>query len=279
MRRIMALLALLALLALSLVAAPAAPAAARLGLEPNDIYLALGDSLTTGTEAPANNDNKPGYPNYLRDLIQPTTPISYTLLGVPQGETSSRFLEAGGQLDDALAYIDQQRAANKRIGLITLSIGGNDIIDIFRGGSLTVTDTLALMETNLDTILSRLNEAAVVGGERETQILLMNYYNAYPGETIGPPFVILPPGQEPIVTDRDLPKFNRMLAEVAARHCVPVVDIFSVIKGNEAEYLFTELPLNQDYHPREAGHQAIAAAHQAALDQLGCFVKLPIVLQ
>lgn len=287
MRRIVASLALLALLTLALVSAPAAPIAAGPRLVADDIYLALGDSLTTGTEATANNDDKPGYPAYLNGLIEATTPISDTLLGVSQGETSSRFLEPGGQLATALTYIGQQRTAGKKVGLITLSIGGNDIINVFRGGSLTVTETLTLLETNLDSIISQLAAASVVNGQRETQILLMNYYNPYPGLTIGPPFVTLPPGQEPIVTDRDLPKFNQMLSDVAARYCaaVTVVDAFRVVQGNEAAYIFANpsaFPPSEatlDYHPREAGHQALAAAHLAALDQPGCVVRLPLISQ
>lgn len=285
MRRIVALLALLLLLAVALIPAPAASRPVGPSLAADDIYLALGDSLATGTEAAANNDDKPGYPQYLNDLITATTPISPTLLGVGQGETSSRFLEPGGQLEAALSYMGQQRAAGKKIGLITLSIGGNDIINVLRGGSLTVTDTLTLLENNLDSILSQLAAAALVNGQREAQILLMNYYNPYPGQVIGPPLVTLPPGQEPIVTDRDLPKFNQMLAEVAARYCatVTVVDAFRVIQGNEAAYLFANLsafPPSEatlDYHPREAGHQALAAAHLAALDDFGCVVRLPAI--
>lgn len=287
MRRIVALLALLALLAAGLVSLPAAPTAAGPRLVADDIYLALGDSLTTGAEATANNDDKPGYPAYLNGLIEATTPISDTLLGVSQGETSSRFLEPGGQLADALTYINQQRAAGRKIGLITLSIGGNDVIDVLRGGSLTVTETLTLLETNLDSILSQLAAASLVNGRRETQVLLMNYYNPYPGLVIGPPLVTLPPGQEPIVTDRDLPKFNQVLASVAARYCdaVTVVDAFRVIQGNETAYIFANpsaFPPSEatlDYHPREAGHQALAAAHQAALDDFGCVVDLPLINQ
>lgn len=287
MRRIVALLALLALLAVALISAPTAPIAASPRLVADDIYLALGDSLSTGTEAAANNDDKPGYPAYLNTLIEATTPISDTLLGIGQGETSSRFLEDGGQLESALTYIGQQRAAGKKIGLITLSIGGNDIINVFRGGSLTITETLTLLETNLDSILSQLTAASLVSGQRETRVLLMNYYNAYPGQVIGPPFVTLPPGQEPIVTDRDLPKFNQMLAEVAARYCatVTVVDAFRVVQGNEAAYLFANpaaFPPSEatlDYHPREAGHQALAAAHLDAIDQFGCVVDLPLIHQ
>ncbi len=37
---------------------------------PGDTYLALGDSLTTGEEASANDDNQPGYPDMLVALLR-----------------------------------------------------------------------------------------------------------------------------------------------------------------------------------------------------------------
>lgn len=284
------LLALVPVLALALLAASLTPTAAQPrapgGLAAGDLYLALGDSLTTGTEAAANNDGKPGYPNYIRDKITATTAISYTLLGV-SGESTTSMLAPNDQLDQAQTAITNAQAQNQRLGLITLSIGGNDIVDVFRGGDRTVTDTLALMRTNLSLILDELITASAAGTSKPPQIMLMNYYNPYPGVTIGvAPFTIsLPPGQEPIVTDRDLPKFNAMLNEIAAERCIPVVDAFRVVKGKEAPYLFVDIAqalanpflLEQylDYHPREFGHIALADAFFAEIDQLGCRAYLP----
>jgi lysophospholipase L1-like esterase len=291
MSRALLPLALLAALALALTAGQAARARAVVApaaLAAGEIYLALGDSLSTGDEAAANNDDLPGYPAYLRDLIQATTPISFTLLGV-SGETTSSMLADGGQLDQAEAFIAEQRAAGQNIGLITLSIGGNDVINVLRGGDKTVTETLGIVQQNLGLILDRLIAASTADGAPRPTILLMNYYNPYPGMTIPnfPPLINLPPGQEPIVTDRDLPKFNRVLARVAAERCIPVVDAFSVVRGHEAEYLFVTYPIvllpipdeaDLDYHPREAGHQALAEAFLAALDDLGCQAYLPLAL-
>jgi hypothetical protein len=56
-----------------------------------------------------------------------------------------------------------------------------------------------------------------------------------------------------------------------------VVDAFSVVRGNEVAYLFVKNPLpfppseaDLDYHPREAGQRALAAATQARLAQPDC---------
>jgi lysophospholipase L1-like esterase len=271
-------LVLVAVAALSTLPLRAATPPAHLAVAPGDIYLALGDSLATGTEAAANDDGQPGYPAFLSDRIKVTTPITSTLLG-ESGATTVGMLAAGGQLDQATTYIAERRQAGERVGLITLSVGGNDIVNVLRGNGSTITSTLTVVRNNLGLILDELIAASSVDGRRQAEILVLNYYNAYPGVTITdlPPFVDLPPDQEPIVTDRDLPKFNQVLLEVALSRCVAVVDAFSVIRGAEATYLFVKNPLPQfpteadlDYHPREAGHRALAAAALARLEQPQC---------
>jgi len=279
MSRALLPLALLAVLAVALAAAsPARANTAAPALAAGEIYLALGDSLSTGEEAAGNNDGLPGYPAALNNLLQSTTPLTYTVQAV-NGETTTGMLAPGGQLDRATAYIAQRRAAGERVGLITLSVGGNDIVNVLRGDGGTITSTLALMRANLSTILDRLIAATTADGQREARILVQNYYNPYPGQTIRdfPPFVDLPPDQEPIVTDRDLPKFNRVLLEVALQRCVAVVDAFSIVRGNEGQYLYVNpsppFPPSEadlDYHPRPAGHAALAAANQARLNAPDC---------
>jgi lysophospholipase L1-like esterase len=271
MRRTLILLALLACAAVAglypFAQAATPPAYAPVG--PGDVYLALGDSLSTGDEEPTNSAAEgflPGYPDYFAGLLQQTAPISYTLLGV-SGETSTSMRAPGGQLDRAIAYIADQRAAGRRVSPVTLSIGGNDAVSVLLGGTLTVTDSVILFRTNLTVILDELQTA--LGGEGD--LLLMNYYNPYPDLTIAPfPGIItLPPGQEPIVTNRDLPKFNQVIAELAAERGIPVVDVFSAFQGRQAELTFVRFPIvltldqaqnriNLDYHPRAIGHQVIA---------------------
>jgi lysophospholipase L1-like esterase len=242
---------------------------------PGDIYLALGDSLSTGDEEPTNSaseGNLPGYPAIIAERLTQTQPISFTLLG-KSGETSSSLRTPGGQLDQAVNFITTQRAAGKRVSPVTLSIGGNDIIGVLLGGSLTVTDTVSLVRTNLEQSLDALQTALDGDGD----LIVMNYYNPYPGFTLRslPPFIVLPPGQEPIVTERDVQRFNAMLAEVAAARGIPVVDAYSAFVGREGELTFVRFPIqlsldqaqnriNLDYHPRFAGHTVLAEGFLSA---------------
>ncbi|MGB9634521.1 MAG: SGNH/GDSL hydrolase family protein [Chloroflexaceae bacterium] len=242
---------------------------------PGDVYLALGDSLATGDEAPANTAEEgdlPGYPVYLDLLLDYTQPISLTLLA-RSGESTTSMRAPGGQLEQAVAFIGAQRAAGRVVSPVTLSIGGNDLVNTFLGREdpqRTITDTLPLVRDNLGQILETLLVALTENGRRTGDLIIMNYYNPYPDLTIRtmPPFVFLPPGQEPIVTDVEVPRFNQIVAEVAAARDVPVVDAFSRFRGRESSFLFVRfpydfndtanLPRNFDYHPRAAGHWNLA---------------------
>jgi lysophospholipase L1-like esterase len=269
MRRLCWLAPLLVLLAL-LVVPVRADDPVYIPVGPGDVYLALGDSLAVGYEVEANGDGKPGYPDYFYPQLRATQPISYTNLGVT-GETTTSMLAEGGQLDTALAFIASEQAAGRVVSPVTLDIGGNDVVDVLLGeGDNTVTETLVIYQANLELILDELITALTVNGERQGDLLITNFYNPYPDLTIEdtPPVITLPPDQEPIVTNRDVPKFNAVVAAVAAARGIPVFDAFSAFEGKQAELTFVRFPYNFndfanlrrnfDFHPREAGHIVLA---------------------
>jgi lysophospholipase L1-like esterase len=258
---------------------------------PGDIYLALGDSLATGDEEPSNTaaeGDLPGYPAYLSEMLNQTLPISYTNLGV-SGETSSSMLAPGGQLDAAVAFIGTERAAGRRVSPVTLSIGGNDMVGTFLGQSpQTITDTLPLFRANLEQILHRLQTALTENGQPTGDLLLMNYYNPYPGLLIRPisGLITLPPGQAPIVTDQEVPRFNQIIAEEAAERGITVVDAYSAFQGRQATLTFVRFPYafdlitirrDFDYHPREAGHRVLASGFADASGYVLKRLWVPVV--
>lgn len=153
MRRLSAiiLIALLAPLVWPAVAARAAETA-----PPGDIYLAMGDSLALGVEAPANNDGQPGYPALLLDqarVLNPALELQNTGIA---GETSATFIgAAGAQSYTAEGVISSARSAGQCVGLITLDIGGNDFGNILTGGTQPET-AVSQFETNLNSILTRI---------------------------------------------------------------------------------------------------------------------------
>lgn len=227
-------------------------------------YLALGDSLVTGTEETGNNDNLPGYPDILFSYLRTIKPdLGLVKLG-RDGETSTTMITTtstitGNQLDIAVNFIKSERAAGRRVGLVTLDIGGNDLIDVLLNNSLDPNIVLAKYRQNLSTILDRLLDALTVNNVRDGDLLLMDYYNPYPGLKQKFPTIVDP--------DVYVPVLNGIIKEAAATRGLPVTEVFSAFAGKEAEYIYVQrpyadfpVPKAYDYHPRPAGHRAIASS-------------------
>lgn len=270
------LLMLLVLTPLLALPAGAGRPAATQPVGPGDIYLALGDSLPAGYEVV--NDGQPGFPSIVHAALRAQQPdIALVNMGqgsgtgVDGGETSTSFLAPDGQLAKALAFIQEQRAAGKVISPVTLSIGGNDAVGvILPGSSFTVDQVLEIYRNNLGLILDQLLAALTEDGVRTGDLIIQNYYNPYPGIASDPSCALFLGENDP---DRDLPRFNQVIAEVAASRDVPVANVYARFLGNEAEYVYARQdlanrcaqPFDQlrtilDFHPRPAGHRAIAAA-------------------
>lgn len=228
---------------------------------PGDVYLALGDSLATGTEYATNNDGFPGYPNIVLEQLQRSYPaLRYENLA-DDGTTTSSMLVAGGQLDTAIIRIAELRASGQRAGLVTLSIGGNDILSILPPTNADPTTTLATFETNVATILDRLQAALRdEQGGIQGDLLVMDFYNPYPG---------LPLAGIGELASVWIPKFNTSIHTIAAARGIPVAEVAQAFAGHEEAYIFVQWPYpasmiepdllrKLDYHPRLAGHQVIA---------------------
>lgn len=215
------------------------------------IYLALGDSLTTGYEAPQNNDGEPGYPHFLYEALKERKPdLQFHLLG-RNGETSESMI-SGGQLDEAVAFIQEQSQQGTLVSPITLDIGGNDMVAVLLQEADSAT-TRTSFRANLSHVLDQLIAAMSPNGERQGELIIMSYYNPYPG--VKPPFY-------PIDTDTELALFNAIILEEAAKRGIKVAAVFEAFEGKQAEYVYADFSRYPDlsaldYHPRKAGHLAI----------------------
>lgn len=267
---ILSLLALLTFLVVTPTYAYVPPAYMPLG--PGDTYLALGDSLATGTEAAGNNDNLGGYPDGIyAQLLAHNPHLHYVNLG-RSGETSTSMLLRNGsepsQLEQAIQFIQAERAAGRRVGLVTLDIGGNDIFGnlplLLSGASMESEATLETFAGNLRLILDQLLAAMTVDGVRQGDLLIMNYYYPYPGlaESLGIAGV----------SDAWIARFNGVIQSEAEQRGIPVAEVAQAFAGNEVAYIYVRHPYSLfvldpiaafDFHPRPAGHQAIAAAFLA----------------
>jgi lysophospholipase L1-like esterase len=255
---------LLPLLALPARAADP-PAYAPLG--PGDVYLALGDSLATGTEAAINDDGQPGYPETLLARLQQIRPgLKLENLARGAGETSSKII-AEGQLDQAVTFIEAERAAGRVVSPVTLTIGGNDMVAVIQPGSTTtISATLTLYASNLDTILDALLDALTdEQGRRTGDLIVATYYNPYPGLAAVSPLAL---SADP---DRDIPRFNQIINTAAAARGIAVAEVYDAFPQEQralGELIFVRFPyrfvpfepeLNFDFHPRPAGQRLIAA--------------------
>ncbi len=196
-------------------------------------YMAMGDSLTAGYGAiPATE----GFVYLLyRSGVFDTVPNTlFCNAGVP-GATSS----------DVLAYQVPQAIRDFRPGVITLTVGGNDLWRIMEGADPTV--VLQEFQNNLVQILLALRSAPEL---QNTRIYIGNLYSI--------PEI---PASEAIV-----PIFNQIVAGVAANFGVTVADVYSAFHGKSG-LLLVERQGAEPYqiHPTNAGYRVMARAFEDAI--------------
>jgi lysophospholipase L1-like esterase len=268
MRRL--LLAAAAVVATLVTVAPAAAAG-------GSYYLSLGDSLAQGYQ-PIGGPWSPlgfpgynqGYPDQLLKLVRtPSAQPRLVKLGCG-GETTTTmivgspwcgaFFPAGSQLAEAVTFLRGHRG---EIALVTIDIGGNDVLQPDGGGVDAVT-------TNLPVILAQLREAAGAG----VPIVGMNYYNPLLVEWFANP-ASLQSHVDGVVA------FNDLLEAIYAAAGDTVADVERAFESTDTTLVggvprdvarLCELtwscaapPHGPDIHPNDAGYAAIADAFAQAL--------------
>ncbi|SRR5579884_2978071 len=182
-------------------------------------YMALGDSLTAGQGALPQTK---GYV-YLLYRWQVFNTLPNTILnnaGV-SGATSQMVLDH--QVPQAIEAFQPT--------VITITVGGNDLLSILDGADATT--VLANFQANLTKIFQSLRTALP-----QTQIYINNLYTV--------PDI---PGSEQVVV-----LFNQILEGVAAAYNVPVADVFSAFAGKRG------LIHPNSVHPTNAGYRVMAKA-------------------
>jgi len=141
------------------------------------IYLALGDS------APVWNGND-SYPNHIASYYSASIPDLELVNLAQSGATTSSMLKgpnggAGSQQQQAGAFVHTHQGS---IALITIDIGGNDILGCLTSATSVSTTCIqkaeAKMVANLDTILGGLRQAAGTSA----RIVGMTYYDPFLGD-------------------------------------------------------------------------------------------------
>ncbi len=270
-----------------LISMPAATA--QLAAEPG-VYLALGDSLAVGVGASAPSL---GYVARLFSFFQPPTHTAGVVLknlAVP-GETSMSFAGASAGQPSQLARALAEIGAPTDVQVVTLDIGGNDLLGLLRvepcasaPSSMAcqelVAATLRTFAQYYTTILGALTTALAEdpGAER---LLVMTVYNAFSG--IGSPYEVPADvallGSDRIVdctanaTDPARIGLNDLLTCMGRLSGAEIVDVYPQFTGKTRT--LTHIGAG-DIHPNDAGHAVIAEAFRAVF-MAGRVVYLPLV--
>jgi lysophospholipase L1-like esterase len=177
MIRISSLLALAGALVLLLAVPAASPAASK--APPKQLYVSLGDSYATGYQPSAQgvgSNTRNGFAYQLPRLAKPRG-YNFQLVNFGcGGATTTSILETKGCQPRARAlggpsYANQTqtaaaeaylRAHRGKVGLITVSIGGNDVTKCINDPDATkcVADAVKPLEANVTKLVKRLRRAA-----------------------------------------------------------------------------------------------------------------------
>lgn len=237
------------------------------------LYIALGDSLSAGVGATVYTEQ--GFVPLIHEALGPK--FALLNLGIA-GDTSTQMIEEG-TLDRAISEIRQRNGddeAGNDVELVTLEIGGNDLLDIFfdlvlPGRCPNVTlglerpecvnalrNALDAYEPNLDLILDRLHEA-----DTDLNIFLMTLYNPWSG---GDPALS---GLAELALEGDaatpfLEGLQDIIRRQAEANDVPLVEVYPLFVGKAKELIASD-----KIHPNDAGYRVMADAVLAEMREAG----------
>ncbi len=231
-------------------------------------YLALGDSLAVG--AGASDPATQGYVGLFHAWLRQNGSASAALVNsAVRGETTASMIEQG-QLQRGLDAIRSRKGdgdpAND-VRTITITLGSNDLLDLYRpGGACATADGLNSLtcllagpatvrkgQENLRSILTQLRAAAGT----DAAIVVTTTYNVYSGT--GGPF------DSPAV-DAAVKALNAAISTVAGEAEVRGVmaDFYTPFVGRAPELT---LIATGDVHPTNTGYRVLADAVIAAYRQ------------
>lgn len=212
-------------------------------------YAALGDSITAGWGSPPVQNKRPnGYVSQLHRQLLTRGRADLHNLGIP-GLTS-------GQLLFMMNHWPEFTEQVKQAHLITLSIGGNDIIWTEHqspGDSLEMRDAMEKYEQNILQILQKIRAL-----NPHARIFALQVYNPFPKEK-----------KEHAKLREWIQSVNESLAKAANLYEADVVPVASLFQEHEKKFVNLA---HDDIHPNLQGHTKIA--EQISQELFGLFVPL-----
>lgn len=233
-------------------------------------YIALGDSLSEGVGASVRGESD------FVSLVSQGLPGELELLNLGESGDTSGDLIDHGHLDQAVDEVERRRDddnADNDVKLVTLEIGGNDLLDIFF--SLVLPGTCPSLEESLakpqcvNALRDALDEfgpnlAAAIdrlqAADPNLPIALMTLYNPFSG------------GLEPLSELAELALegaagtafpggLNDLIRAEARGQGVTLVEWYPLFEGKAGEYIANDL-----IHPNDEGHRVMAEAVLEAVE-------------
>jgi lysophospholipase L1-like esterase len=234
------------------------------------LYIALGDSLSYG-EAASDRLTTAFVP-----LVAASLPTGTGLLNLGHSGDDSDEITRHGHLDQAVAEIaSRNRDADpgNNVVLVTLEIGGNDLLDLFFDYVLPGTcptlseslqrqecigilqETLTNFEPNLTEIVDRL-----LAADPDLNLVLMTLYNPFSGKIDSlDPFGVLSLEGMP---DTPFPQgINDIVRAKALAGGIKLADVYPLFEGRALQYVSQDI-----IHPNDTGYRVMADAVIAVLN-------------
>jgi lysophospholipase L1-like esterase len=222
--------------------------------DPPPVYLSIGDGTQMGYGVAPTAAASAIFSQYLSAEFDEH--VSWATTANGDYLTTATFIGGGqafSQLELAELRLRAYRDEGRQVAAITLSIGGNDLVEVGRQCAAPPCGELYArlrdqMVSRLDDIYARINDAK----DPATPLLVLLYYNA---SDCGQPGVETSPAELGVIG------WNAAIRETAERHGAFVVDAYTPIRGNACRYV-NNLDLNED------GNKLLAAQYQSAYESL-----------
>jgi lysophospholipase L1-like esterase len=208
------------------------------------VFIVLGDSIAAGigSSLPRERGNAAIVAGWLERLSGSTVPLEN--LAVP-GETAASFSD-NGQLQHFRDVVTRTQASGVPIAAVSLSLGGNELLDLTSTG-------LSDRQAGLDAFRTRFADALATIRDsigEDTPLVVSTVYD--------------PTGGDPTIQYSDswwIQQFNSAIRQAADAEQALIADVAGQFSGRIGE--LTHYPF--DVHPTNAGHRVIAQTIWTAL--------------
>lgn len=229
-------------------------------------YIALGDSLSAGFGA--SNASETAFVPLVRESLGD----NHDLMNLGHGGDTSADLIDHGHLKEAIDAIAEGNG--DEVALVTLEIGGNDLLRLYVGVVLTgicpdattalnkpeCTEPLAEALAEFDTILGQTLDQ-LLDADPSLRILLLTLYNPLP--EFLPARSVAALSLEGLADSQFPEGLNDIIRNHANQRDIPIVELYEPFEDRASELISGDF-----IHPNDAGYRVMADAVIATLQEL-----------